>query len=488
MDTLNEAWQPLPTEAWDRAAARHLALRLGYSQHPQIVDPILQAGPAATVRAALTGGRPFVPPDSLQALAARQPQRYREMRQAGEKERREMRQQWQRENREGLVDYALAWYAQAADPANSAREKLVGFFQNIWVVSIQGVQDTAALYEHQKLIRAGLVGTYPEMCRQLSLSPAMVRYLNLQQNKKDAPNENFARELFELFTLGQGNYTEQDIKECARALTGYQFDREAQVRFLPRRHDGGSKTIFGHEGRFQLDDVLRLVFAQPAAHRFLPRELCRYYLTDNELPEETIEALGQDWRAHDFSLPHLLQTFFSARLFYDPAHRGRMIKSPEQFVIGFLQDLELGVPPVQRALAAPLRRMGQPFFQPPNVRGWVGGKYWINSATLQARRQFVELLLFPPKRDLLNADERMALEKAESEKGVRLAIDDPWLRTWLGTDATEAARRLSERLLASGHSTFLEQLLPAIEPAKASAGRARAWLLAACCTPEYHLC
>ncbi|MCC5840758.1 MAG: DUF1800 family protein [Opitutales bacterium] len=405
-----------------------------------------------------------------------------------ELDRRTRRQQMQRREREAYAAYGLEWLAFARDPRHSAKEKLVLFFQNVWVVAFQGVRTASALRDYHARIRGGLGGSYPALCKSLARSPAMVRCLNLNQSRKGAPNENFARELFELFTLGEGNYSEQDVKEAARALTGYTFASDGAVRFVRGRHDAGVKTIFGQRGAFDLDGLIDLIFRQSAAARFLPNELARFYLAEEGLPDEVLAPLAEGWRASGYSIPWLVRAFFNADVFHDERYRGNLIKSPIHFYLGLLQDLDLDVFPSPRLSLNPLRTMGQAFFNPPNVRGWVGGRQWISSATLAARTQLVHALFEDPRRLRLNADEEEALARARAAGKGRFTVDPQWLAELGRMDDAELARVLAERLHADPQPEALQPLLR--EVAAGLRGRARgiACLTIALCCPAYHLC
>src|SRR5690606_1278539 len=169
---------------------------------------------------------------------------------------------------------------------------------------------------------------------------------------------------------------------------------------------------FGRSGNFSGDAVIDLAYEQPAAAGFLPRELARFYLADEALPSEHVAALGAIWRESGFDLRVLVRTFFGSRCFFAPEFRGNAIKSPVQFYLGLLRDLDLSVTPLPRFSTARLRQMGQGLFQPPNVRGWVGGRAWINSSTLAVRRQMVRQLFSPLREETLNADEQRVIERA----------------------------------------------------------------------------
>jgi len=482
------AWLPLPEDQWTRENARHLAARLGFSINPSLVDFILKHGPAGPLKNLLGTIQSMPAPEGLQEMREEMAAMRGQYQSGDSVEQREMRKEMQKQGRIAFQDYALGWYAFSREPAHSAQEKLVLFFQDVWVVAFNGVRSPSALYDYQQLIRRNLGATYPQMCKELSVTPAMVRYLNLAQNRKGSPNENFARELFELFCLGEGNYTEQDIKEAARALTGFTVDRGDQVAFRPARHDDGRKTIFGKTGNYDLPKLIDLVFEQPAAARFLPRELARFYLTDEGVSDDLIQPLADSWKQSGFSIRHLVLTFFTSRIFYDSAYRGNMIKSPVQYYLRLLQDLNLDVFPSPRRTTNVLRSMGQPFYNPPNVRGWVGGRHWINSATLSARRQLVESLLQPVPSGRLNADEVRAIEQAKAEGKSRFTLTGEQLESMQALSAVELASQFAGRFHIQADPGQLEPLFAQLQVSHKGSDWVKACLFAALTAPPYHLC
>lgn len=484
----NNAWKPLPETAWNNAAARHLASRLGYSVNPRMVRQIEENGPLRTLQTFFARIHPQPAPEELASMRSEVMGMTRQMQDAGELEKRQMRQEIQRLNRQAYSDYAVDWYAFARNPRNSAQEKLVQFFQDVWVVSYQSVKSTNQLFEYQNTIRRNLGKSYPEMCKALAVTPAMIRYLNLDQNRRGSPNENFARELFELFTLGEGNYTEQDIKEAARATTGYTANQAGRVSFAESRHDSGRKTIFGKSGKFNLEQVLDLAFEQPAAARFLPRELAKFYLTEENLDDDMIQPLADIWSASGFSIPQLVSTFFTSRIFYQEAFRGNLIKSPTQYYLGLLQDFNLEVFPSARRCVNQARTMGQQFFNPPNVRGWVGGRHWINSATLSARRSTVESLLNPIQPKSLNADEQMAMERVLESGDVNFTIPQDQLMAMSKVPPDVLAKRLADKLYANPDPSHLQDVFRKLEQSKSGRSLGIAYLTAALTAPAYHLC
>ncbi len=412
--TSSEAWSPLPASEWNEDNAKHLLRRIGFSAPAETVKTSLNVGMDKTIQNAFASATVMPPPEGLRETI----DSYRDLRlrqgSMSEMERRTERQMLQKKNRELVVDLNINWLQHAAEPNNSAFEKWGLFWENVFVVTAQKVKNPALLYQYQLMLRSHSFKDFGSLSKAVTKNPAMITFLDLQQNKKGKPNENFARELFELFMLGEGNYTENDIKEAARAFTGYRA-ADGEFRFISNQHDDSNKTVFGNTGNWDGDNIVELALEQPAARLFIPRELCRHYLSDDIVPDEFLKPLGDGWAANDYSLNWLAASFFSSRLFYASQFKGNKIKSPFEFMLGLLQDLNLDLPPLPRSIIPALRSMGQSYLNPPNVRGWVGGKHWINSATLIQRRQIVEGFFNAPSQNRLNGDEEKAMEKAKAE-------------------------------------------------------------------------
>lgn len=446
------AWTPLPPEDWNEASAKHLLRRAGFSALPDQVDRALAGGLEETLTRLFAAPAPFSKPASLAALEKSAPELRRRQAGASPEERLAIRREIREKNRDATLDLAAQWLQLAARPEHSAYEKLGLFLLDVWVVGAEKVRNAPFLHQHHELLRQQALQPYPELAKAVSRSPAMIEYLDLQQSRKQQPNENFARELFELFVLGEGNYSEDDIKQAARAFTGYRHVR-GRFQFLRREADTGSKVIFGRKGKWDGDDVIDLAFEQKAAELFLPRELARYYLSETPLPDALLEPLGAWWRSQNFQLSSLIRRFFSSRLFFAEPFRGNFIKSPLHLYLGLLQDLNLSVAPLARFTFVPLRQMGQMLYNPPNVRGWVGGRNWINSSTLAGRRQLVELLFTPLNEEVLNADERIDLEAARTQGAVDFTLGPERLRLWANLGPEKLVDYFSHYLLPADLSS-----------------------------------
>lgn len=485
-----DAWQPLPPNEWNEDAARHLLRRTGWSAQPTEVARALRDGMTPTLDRLFPFELPPMPmPQSVAALEEDTPDYLARVRAAAPAERRAIVQKAREQSRDALFDLTLRWLQHASGPDGAAYEKWTLFLGNVYVVAAQKVQNTALLFRHQEVLRSHGMDPAPALTKAVLRSPAMIRYLDLQENRVGSPNENFARELMELFTLGLGHYTENDIQQAARAFTGY-VQRQGEFYFAPLRHDPGAKTVFGHTGPYDGDGVIDLIYEQPGAGTHLPARLTSFYLTDEPLPDDHLAALGEWWRGTGFSLRQLAHRYFSSRLFFDPQFRGDYVKSPVQFYLGLLQDFALNVPPLPRRLMPAFRQMGQMLYDPPNVRGWVGGRDWISSTTLEARRVVARSLFQPFDESRLNADEQQAVAAARAEGLTTFAVDRASLDQYAGLAPAEVAARLTRDLLPlPAGDDFRRALVAALRgpPAQEEARRRNA-IIAILETPDYQLC
>jgi uncharacterized protein (DUF1800 family) len=490
------AWQPLPAAEWNSDCARHLLRRAGWTALPADVERATTEGLAATLDR-LFPAQPILLPkprlvNRVEEGAAEYAQKIRTL--AGDERRNAERAERERAQM-AIQDLTIKWLEAAARPENSAFSKWVLFLSDVYVVSAEKVRNPGFIYSHFDILARYGLGSAPTLSKAVSRSPAMVIYLDLNQSQRKAPNENFARELFELFLLGEGNYTEKDIKEAARAFTGYRAQPlEAGFRYVPAQHDPTDKTVFGETGKFSGDDVIDLAYRQKAAGVFLPHELVKFYLSDDPLPPEYLAPLGEEWSAGGYELRALAQKFFGSRLFFSPEFRGNFIKSPVQFYLGLVQDLNLDIAPLPRFTLNPMRQMGQLLYNPPNVRGWVGGRSWINSATLAARRQLVETLFNPIDEKSLNADEMIELVAARTNGIEKFTVTEshPLAELAKADPAVATAKLVDDFLPVPVSSEFLsnvEQFLAAAksDPKQRLRRLQRATIALLQC-PEYQLC
>lgn len=304
------------------------------------------------------------------------------------------------------------WLAHMIATPTPLREVMTLFWHGHFATATSKVMISQAIYQQNETFRRLALGSFRTLLREVTLDPAMLMYLDLEDSDKAKPNENYAREFFELFTLGIGHYTELDIKATARALTGWtlagprgtgqgrataadtprDFARDGLVAtFVPERRDDGSKTILGETGHFELDDVVALVSRQDALARFLAAKLTDYFGAVDprgELQARMATAF-QDSRGE---IREVLRVLFTAPEFYSEASRGSLIKSPIRLLVGACRQLDLDVTATP-SLAQLTAAMGQELFNPPNVKGWPGGRTWIGAGTLAVRYHLATALL-----------------------------------------------------------------------------------------------
>ena len=304
-------------------------------------------------------------------------------------------EQRQQANRRELVERGLElrtwWVAEMLSTPSPLTEKMTLFWHNHFATSQQKVRSASLMYRQNVMLRNYATGNFGAMLREASKDPAMLIYLDGAQNRKGAPNENFAREVMELFTLGEGNYSEQDIKEVARAFTGWSMDPDAgEFRFRRAAHDDGSKAVLNKEGRFNGDDIVTLLLQQPATGVFIVSKLWREFVSP-EPDAAAVKQLAATWRAANYEMKTLLRAMFLSDAFWSPAHRGTLVKSPVDLVVGSLRQFRFAVED-PAPFAVILRQLGQDLFNPPNVKGWPVGDAWLNTTTLLARKGFLNRL------------------------------------------------------------------------------------------------
>jgi len=301
------------------------------------------------------------------------------------------RKQFQQEQiREGLQLRGW-WVNEMLTTPSPLTERMTLFWHNHFVSSQQKVRFAELMYRQNVTLRANALGHFGDLLHAIARDPAMVIYLDNARNRKGTPNENFAREVMELFTLGEGNYSEQDIKEAARAFTGWSIDRDSgNFVFRPFIHDNGTKAVLGRTGNLNGDDVLDALLSQRATAEFITRKLWREFVSPD--PDETqVKRIANRFRDSRYDIKVAVYELLTSDAFYAKQNRGVLIKSPVDLVVGTLKQFDMRPSePIPFAVAA--AAMGQNLFSPPNVKGWPGGEVWINSSTLLARKQFLDRL------------------------------------------------------------------------------------------------
>jgi len=282
----------------------------------------------------------------------------------------------------------IGWIDKMSTTDATLREKMTLFWSNHFAC-----RDNKAIYMQQlnNIQRSNALGNFRTMLIQVSQTPSMLLFLNNQQNHKGHPNENFARELMELFTIGRGNYTEQDVKESARAFTGWGFDKDGIFQVRKNLHDDGVKTFMGKTGNFQGEDIIDIILANKQTARFISTKLYKYLV--NEVPDPLhVNAMADVLFNGNYEIKPLLEFVFTADWFYDDKNIGNLIKSPIDFIVGLNRQFYITYQKPDVLLLFQ-RTLGQELFYPPNVAGWPGGRSWIDSSSLMYRLKIASTVL-----------------------------------------------------------------------------------------------
>lgn len=423
------------------ADARHLLGRTGFMPSPAEAAAWVGLTPDEAVDRLLSGARraqPRQPAPAFTREPIRQPLRV----QADAEARKDALRQL----RADTVALAGWWLQEMRDSPTPLAERMTLFWHNHFATSVQKVRQAQGMYLQHQLLRHHALGSFRELLHGVARDPAMLVYLDGAANRADAPNENFAREVMELFTLGEGQYGEQDIKEAARAFSGWAVYRDAwTARFRPRQHDRGEKTLLGRRGRFDADAALDVMLDQPAAPRFIVGKLWREFVSP--VPDAAATGvIAQRFRDSGWRIDTTLRELLLSEAFWAPANRAVLIKSPVELAVGTLRQFEIQLDNAE-ALVAITSRQGQMLFRPPNVKGWPGYTDWITSTTLLDRKRFTERLF--------RAVEQPRMEMGRGmQAGVGVRFDaEQWLKplgAWPDREPDAAAReKLVEAVLAT---------------------------------------
>jgi uncharacterized protein (DUF1800 family) len=430
-------WQPSASEPFDLKRAGHLLRRAGFAGSLRLRERLVREGIDAALQLVAPEDRSDSPADALLrdvvALAE--------------------------------IERVRAWRVwRCLQDEHPLRERMSLFWHHHFATSNRKLQDPRAMALQQATFDALGLGGFDELLVAVCRDPAMLRWLDNDTNVARKPNENFARELFELFTLGRGNYTEQDIREAARAFTGCHV-RDGQFHFAGWLHDAGTKQLFGSSGTFSGEDVARLCAGRAESAAFLARKWLCWFVHPEPQPDE-VAALARCYREQERHVGRTLRVLLRSELFFSSRAFRSKVKSPADFVIGLVRGLNCRAAPTE--LARAMGRMGELWLEPPSVEGWQGERAWLNTATWLQRANFAaELLggrlgkLQPRPADLL-VD--LQSPQARADAALDLLLDG------------EVSAGSRERLLVFARG-----------PAAQGEGGAAALLHAATALPEYQL-
>jgi uncharacterized protein (DUF1800 family) len=434
---------PTPDIPWDLRRVVHLHRRAGFAATWAEVQRDLKDGPAASIDRVLAG----------KAATAGVPEEFRK-----------------------TADLLGESAASSHDPArlkawwvyrmlfgpDPLTERLTLMWHNHFATSNLKVENLAFMLRQNELFRSLGRGPFGDLLRAVVHDPALLVWLDAPSNRKGHPNENLARELMELFSMGVGHYTEADVKEAARALTGWTLEDEAFTE-LPDRHDAGDKAILGQRGRWKGDDLVRMVLEHPATPRRLARRVCELFLGEKALQAADIGVLAEGLRVRHLDMGWAVETVLRSRTFFADDNLGNRVLGPVEYVIGAARALEVFDPPSSTlVLAEWCGRLGQDLFDPPNVGGWPGGRSWLTTRALIGRANYAAALVDGKRVGRPGPMDALALAHRHGERDVvtfytRLLLGTEATPTWrarlaAGVDAkaageAEAARRTAALIL-----------------------------------------
>ncbi|MCU0335829.1 MAG: DUF1800 domain-containing protein [Chitinophagaceae bacterium] len=401
------------------------------------------------------------------------------------------RQQRQQQSRAAIRSLNLLWLDEMVQSEAQLREKAALFWHGHFAC-----RNLNSFFQQQLLqvIRDGALGNFADLLRAVSQSAAMLAFLNNQQNRKAQPNENFAREVMELFTLGRGHYSETDVKEAARAFTGWGFNGKGEFVFRRQQHDTGIKTILGRKGNFTGDEVLSILLEHPQTAQHLAQKLYRFYVNDTP-DEQQVQWLAKRFFQSGYDITSILKDILTAGWMYSDTNYGNRVKSPVEWWVGIRRLLPMDIenPEAQLLLQ---RALGQVLFYPPTVAGWSGGLAWIDASSLLLRMRMPQVLtlndaVYTSARqddDSLMGRMQMGAGRLPNRFLLKAKID------WEGLHQSPLAKALSNLDTAA-----LQALLPIragttallknqLQPGLPAADKARKSLMLLMATPEYQLC
>ncbi len=446
-----DPWAPyVPDEKspWDLRRVVHLHRRAGFAATWAEIQRDLKDGPRTSIDRLLAGRayRDVVPTDFARAAdilggAA-----------GGSNEPMRLRAWWV---------YRMMF---GPDPLG---ERLVLMWHNHFATSNLKVDDLVAMRRQNEVFRKHARAPFGELLDAVLRDPAMLIWLDAPANRKGHPNENLGRELMELFTLGIGNYTETDVKEAARALTGWSIEDDAFAE-VDSAHDPGEKTILGKKGRWKATDLIRILVEHPATARRLAYRIGQLLLGEKAMRSTDIDALAAGLRRRNLDIGWAVETVLRSRLFFADENIGNRVLAPVEYVLGAARALELFEPPANTFILAEwVTRLGQELFYPPNVGGWPGGRAWLTSRSLIARANFAVTIVSGQRGGLAEPLDALGLARRHGQGGDRESVirffsrvllgrepSPAWcqrLMAALGADArdeSEIARRIVSRILA----------------------------------------
>jgi uncharacterized protein (DUF1800 family) len=455
------AWEPYrPSDRvpWDIRRVGHLYRRASFGANLNDLESGLRVGPEKAVAALLKGGPGLEEFDSRMAPLADSISRAN-----------------------NPVQMRAWWVARMLSSPHPLQEKITLFWHNHFATSNGKVQNVRFMLGQYALLRKYALGNFAALLKEMSYDPAMLIWLDGRGSKKGNPNENYARELMELFSLGIGNYTEKDIREAARAFTGWNV-AGTEATFDPTQHDDTEKTVLTRKGNWKPDDIVRICLEQKSAPSFIVGKLYRFLVSETvPATPELLEPLASQFRKSNFDFGALVQTVLSSNLFFSDMVYRTKVKSPVDYTLGIVRALEGRVGATQ--LSASLEQLGQNLFNPPSVKGWDGGTTWLNGQTLLFRQNLALALSSTEDQRFGTRIDPSAVARRHGKSGDEELVEF-FLRLFLQGDVPPESR---QRLLAYQKKAHTQKVPVYWTPRDAADHRVRALCHLVLTLPEYQL-
>jgi len=407
----------------------------------------------------------------------------------------DQKKQLRKQSQKDIKSLNLAWLNEMINSKAQLREKMSLFWHGHFATRNLNIFYQQLLLD---VIRKNALGNFGDLLREVSKTAAMINFLNNNQNKKDHPNENFAREVMELFTMGRGNYTEQDVKEAARAFTGWGASLRGEFVFRKFQHDDGDKTVLNHHGNFDGDDVLDILLEQKQTAYFITKKIYRFFVSDVS-NEAIISTLANRFYNSHYDIKSLLEDIFTSEWFYDERNIGGHIKSPIELLVGIRRILPMEIENEEVQLLLQ-RVLGQLLFYPPNVAGWPGGSSWIDSSTLMFRLRVPQIIYsadefqMKPKDDddqmmgMKDARENGAGYKMKNGQFIKARIHwDTYLKNFDSVPREKLTAAIASSLLQV-QSSVNENILNKYIDTSGRENFIKTTTIQLMSTPEYQLC
>jgi uncharacterized protein DUF1800 len=422
---------------------------------------------------------------------------------AGKLEKKDLsagqKKDFRKQSQQDIKNLNLAWLNQMVSSEAQLREKMALFWHGHFASRNLNIFYQQLLLD---IIRRNALGNFSELLFAVSKSAAMINFLNNNQNRKDHPNENFAREVMELFTMGRGNYTEQDVKEAARAFTGWGADLRGEFVFRYAQHDEGEKNFLGYKGNWDGDDILEILLKQKQTSVFITKKMYRFFVND-KIDEVRVNWLADRFYKNHYDIKRLMEDIFTAEWFYEADNIGTKIKSPVELIVGIRRMLPMDIENPESQLIVQ-RLLGQLLFYPPNVAGWPGGTSWIDSSSLMFRLKIPGMLYASDDFDLnpkADDDQMMGMRefpdanskfkwkgKINSGQAIKVTIDwTPYFQQFDGIGKSELLSNIASVVLQQ-QSGANEKLLGKYLVTDSREQFVKSATIELMSLPEYQLC